>query len=227
MTVAFDATSTLANGTGDPRSWTHTPSGTPRGVLVIAVADSGTDRAPTATYGGVSMTECTDSPAIAPAAGDDQVVYAFFLGSSIPTGAQTVQISSLDTDTFFAAAATVTASADTEVGDDAKASGVSADSVSLTTARECFVMGGLGNDTASTGNISPGTVCDTQVIEVDFGVDVGGIYRTATTHAAGTFTADVVSPATGQSVFYAVAIQEVAGAAATHPGWEQSRGGWW
>lgn len=86
--IAFDA----FTGAGvNTTSFTHTPVGTPRGIILF-VAD-GNDTAPSgvsATYGGVAMTpiaSATDS------AGETGWVKGFFLGSGIPTGAQTVAIS--------------------------------------------------------------------------------------------------------------------------------------
>jgi hypothetical protein len=84
MAIAKDAltTSNLA-------SFTHTPVGTPRGVLVMVPNESATDQVSACTYGGVAMTEVTLSPLLASGA-EGGALHGFFLGSSVPTGPQTV-----------------------------------------------------------------------------------------------------------------------------------------
>lgn len=115
--VAFDAISTLdRTDTSDPATWTHTPVGTPRGVIcgmthgVTAISHS----ASPVTYGGVNMTflrRQTDT------AGENGVAELWWLGSGIPTGAQTVSfnLDSATTDDIFFSCVTVTAAADTTV----------------------------------------------------------------------------------------------------------------
>lgn len=117
MAVAYDAFTANAQ-TGD-FSFTHTPTGTPRAVIVGVVQEIGnTDEVTGAvTYGGVACSEMALSPATRDNT-DDSVIYAYFLGASIPTGAQTVAI---DVDATGSAkrafVITLTASADTEVVD--------------------------------------------------------------------------------------------------------------
>lgn len=121
MTVAFDAAVTANQGTGD-FSYTHTPVGTPRGVIVLVSQHDIVGDVTAVTYGGVSMTEVSGSPAIRDA-GEDGQVHIFFLGSSIPTGAQTVAITTSGTYARHAASITLTAGADTEVVDTTAATG--------------------------------------------------------------------------------------------------------
>lgn len=113
MTVAHDAGSELEFSTADPATWTHTPVGTPRGVVVWIGHGGDTDRIAGVTYGGVTMARIETAH---DTAGEESWGFVYFLGSSIPTGAQTV---SIDTDASaplkFAACATMTAAADTEV----------------------------------------------------------------------------------------------------------------
>lgn len=91
MTVAFDAQSALSTFTVS-NSFTHTPVGTPKGVIVLVAENVGvTDVISTVTYGGVAMTQ------IAYLAGtgfaEPGGAYVFFLGGpGIPTGAQTVSL---------------------------------------------------------------------------------------------------------------------------------------
>jgi hypothetical protein len=112
MAVAPDArsTSTLTN---DP-SWTHTPVGTPRGVVVGIAAPSGSDIISGVTYGGVAMGRVAVAAKAAAEAGS---VYVYFLGTGIPTGAQTVTVTTSGVNTAIGHATTLTAAADTEVVD--------------------------------------------------------------------------------------------------------------
>lgn len=124
MTIAFDATTEATAGTSDPMEWTHTPSGTPRGVFVGIVRNtgSGQDEVSGVTYGGVSMTRVPNSTADDKAddsAGETGSSYMYFLGSSIPTGDQTVSINYTNaTSTRWAACVTVTAGGDTQLAGD-------------------------------------------------------------------------------------------------------------
>jgi hypothetical protein len=83
--ISYDAES---EGTGTTTlSWTHTPVGTPRGVLVFCmVATISTDVFSGATYGGTAMTAVGSA---ADSSGEVGFTEAYFLGASIPTGAQT------------------------------------------------------------------------------------------------------------------------------------------
>lgn len=118
MAVAFDATSESHTGTTGSVSqasfiWTHTPVGTPAGVLVYVMQATSAVMATTGvTYGGVAMTliqEAVDG------AGELGMCHLYFLGSGIPTGAQTITVSRLNnTAVLYAVAATVTAATDTQ-----------------------------------------------------------------------------------------------------------------
>lgn len=108
---------TAGNGSASPVTVSHTPSGTPRGVIVFAILDGqSTDYITTCTYGGTSMTEVTGSPVLC-AEAEDANVACFFLGSSVPTGTQNVVVS-MDFDLpVFVGVYTLTASGDVEVID--------------------------------------------------------------------------------------------------------------
>jgi hypothetical protein len=127
MTVAFDAQLDLGSfTTTSPDNTTFTPAGTPRGIVVVIAqnADS-TDIISGVTYGGVAMGRVTTD---ADASGETGRVYAYFLGESIPTGAQTVAISHTGAATVkWAACYSVTAADDTEIGDFGQTSGDQAD----------------------------------------------------------------------------------------------------
>lgn len=113
MTVAHDDASELEFSTADPATFTHTPVATPRGVVVWIGHTTDVDRIAGVTYGGVAMTRILS---MAHSAGEAVRGYIYFLGSSIPTGAQTVSVDSDGSAGLkHASCATVTASADTVV----------------------------------------------------------------------------------------------------------------
>lgn len=115
MAVAFDANSAIAFTTTDPQTFTHTPVGTPKGVLVFCLAASASDLFSGVTYGGVSMTAVSGGAAV-DTAGEVLYTKAYFLGSSIPTGAQTVSVDADGSATSKGAyCVTVTASGDTVI----------------------------------------------------------------------------------------------------------------
>lgn len=90
MAIALDVVTSKAL-TNNSTTWTHTPVGTPRGVIVFCHEDEDlTDVITAVTYGGVAMSRLQ----FAAAAGDslNSGEYAYFLGSGIPAGAQTVAV---------------------------------------------------------------------------------------------------------------------------------------
>jgi len=94
MPVAFDAVTIFpaTEATGN-FSETHTPAGTPRGVIVLINQEEtvGSDEVTSVTYGGMPLTEVPLSPVIN-TQGEGGVVYGYYLGSSVPAGAQTVAV---------------------------------------------------------------------------------------------------------------------------------------
>lgn len=122
MAVAFDASSESHTGTTGSVSqssfnWTHTPVGTPQGVLVFTFSTlSSNDNATAVSYGASSMTAVSGGRAVSTGGTYIGDVKAWFLGSSVPTGAQTVTVTRTNnTDNMYAIAITVTAAANTEV----------------------------------------------------------------------------------------------------------------
>ena len=97
-------------------SWTHTPVGTPRGVLVFTYNSGTVEDALSVTYGGVSLTAVPGGRAV-DTAGEPAGCTAWFLGSSIPTGAQSVVVNRTnDVSLMIAQCVTVTAASDTTTG---------------------------------------------------------------------------------------------------------------
>jgi len=169
MAVAFDVFSS-STGTGT-LSHTHTPVGTPRGIIAILVSVAGTDSANAATYGGVAMTEVALSPEVL-TGGETGNVSVFFLGSSVPSGAQTAQITVNDAEAKAFGVISLTASNDTEVQDTSSLQSTSQGNPSVTLSlggKDCFcalgAYSGIGN-----GSIAPLTNW-TERLEHDFGND--------------------------------------------------------
>ena len=213
MAVAFDAFSNGTAGTGDI-SWTHTPVGTPRGVIVMVLGVSGTDGVSGVTYGGVAMTEVTGSPNLKTSL-ELAGVYVYFLGSSIPTGAQTVAMTSANVHLKSISAITLTGAADTEVVDsDATINSDSVQDPSVTLSlggRDCFcAIGGVSGQDAVTG-ITPLTDW-TSRLEQDGGA-VTVLHYTYNTIGTTDVTAGWTQTADDATAI-AVAVSEVVGGAA-------------
>jgi hypothetical protein len=94
MTVAFDAYSNGGAATTGNVSWTHTPVGTPRGVVVFVRHSAGADSIGDVTYGGVTLTEMAGSPYTVSTGseGDGLLLSGYLLGASVPTSGQTVVV---------------------------------------------------------------------------------------------------------------------------------------
>lgn len=118
MAVAFDAATESSEWTTtpDPFTFNHTPSGTPRGVMVFVVQQgSAADQVSGITYGGTAMTRVVSA---SDSAAETGRAYVYFLGASVPTGTQTVSIDhTAGSGSKWACAVTVTAGGDTEVKD--------------------------------------------------------------------------------------------------------------
>ncbi len=121
MAVAHSAASESHTGaTGSTNqaafSWTHTQTGTPQGVVVfVSTYASVANLITSVTYGGVALTRLTGGLA-QDGAGELGRLDTFFLGSGLGTGNQTITVNRTNNATvLYAAAATVTAAADTAV----------------------------------------------------------------------------------------------------------------
>jgi hypothetical protein len=154
MAVAYDAFSQAVPGTGN-LSWTHTPVGTPRAIIVNLVQDA------------------NDTDQVSGA------VYTYFLGSSIPTGAQTVDVTVSSNAEKYPCAVSLTGSADTEVVDvDVTIDNGAATNPSVTLSlggRTCFAMISFFSGRPAPTDITP-LANWTVRREQDFGSSLGGIY---------------------------------------------------
>jgi hypothetical protein len=146
MAVAFDASSegvVLA----DPQEHTHTPVGTPAAAIaLIGHGTVSTDIVNTVTYGGTAMARVSTNLR---AGGEPGRVYVYFLGASVPTGAQTISVDRTEgTTEMSVVGVTLTASANTEVVDfdglDGTAGAIANPSVTLNYGgRTCIALGVL------------------------------------------------------------------------------------
>jgi hypothetical protein len=182
MAIAYDAASELARtGTSDPMEWTHTPSGIPRAIVVAFVhGTSSTDHVTTVTYGGVSMSEVVRGTDTVTEPGAAEL---WFLGSGIPTGAQTVSadLSSGTTDDIHGVAISLTANGDTEVLDsDSDLADQANPSVTLSYGgRTCISIGALYGGGAAPSSFTPNGNCTT-VHDHDLGAFYSEVIRQTT-----------------------------------------------
>jgi hypothetical protein len=119
MAVGFLASSESHTGTTGSTnqstfSWSHAPGGTARGVLVFVYSNiDATEMATDVTYGGVALAKITEQ---VNGSAEPGTISLWYLGSSIPTGTQTVVVTRVtNAVVMYATAATVSALADTEV----------------------------------------------------------------------------------------------------------------
>ena len=218
MAVVFDAITSSVEGGVGVWEFTHAPVGTPRGVLLLVASSVVDDGIASVTYGGVSMTEVTGSPATE--ATEPEIVHAFFLGASVPTGAQTVSITKTGATTtdHYCECITFTAAGDMQVTDTSTASGTGANpSVTLSlggVASYCALVFGSGANAVPT-DVDPLTGW-TNRRETDTGTRGHGCYTYDTVG-----TADVtagISAGSQTYVLLAVAVSEAAASGITGTG---------
>lgn len=213
MAVAFDVFTAFTAGTGS-LGGTHTPVGTPKGVLVHVLCDAGSDQVTTVTYGGVNVPEAAGSPNVL-SGGEGGSVYTYFLGSGIPTGAQTVAVSVSGAANKQAVCFTYTADTDTEIVDiDATINSTSLANPSVTLSlasriAACSLVFFSGqNDIFSSTQLSGWT----NRLEVDVGTESAGVYSYDTV-ASADVTAGWTQTAEDAAMI-ALAVSEVAAATA-------------
>jgi hypothetical protein len=120
MAISYDAgseshTSTTGSTSEASFSWTHTPVGTPKGVLVFTFVNANADDATSVTYGGTNLTAVSGGRAV-DTAGEPGDCKAWFLGSSVPTGAQTITVNRTNnSNVMYAVGITITSSQNSDV----------------------------------------------------------------------------------------------------------------
>lgn len=213
MAIAHDAVSTSTSSTA-ALSFTHTPTGTPRGVVVlVGQGDSGVDLVTGVTYGGVAMTRA-GAPALL-TSGEVGAAFIYFLGSGIPTGAQTVAVSiGAGVFTRQAVCCTMTAAADTAVDQYATVVNANATnpSVSLaTTAATTTSIYGLDWSGDSAAATSPAADL-TEIVETTVGGATLSFVRKTALGSGGTI-AVAWTYSNDEAAAAAVAVKESAAAA--------------
>ncbi len=213
MALAFDAVSNSGALSTLDLSWTHTPVGTPRAVvvLILEAAPSGTDGVGAVTYGAVPMTQAPLSPFAGSAGAENAVHHAFHLGVGIPVGAQTVFVDSIAGWSKSAVAVTVTAAADTEVADTDAQGSASATTLTATLATivETFVCASGFSGVSSPANMT-WDAGETMLRELDNGVYVFEWARKTANPAPGAVSVTVNNNVAAGLGVFAVAIAEVA-----------------
>src|SRR3990167_3738972 len=192
MTVAYDATSaTTAAGTGT-LTWSHTPAGTPKGIIVYVMqnASGGADQVTGVTYGGSAMSEISGSP-VFHSGGEPGAVYGYFLGSSVPTGVHQVVVSVSGATSKRGAAYSVTAVGNTQVQASATFSSTSQanPTVSLSVSSfACFSSIAFHSGSNATSSHAPFTNWIKNMTQ-DWGTQTGGVFKhqimTTQNHDAG------------------------------------------
>lgn len=218
MTIAYDTQST-SSGSTSPIEYTHTPVGTPRGALIYVTAPTTTDHiSGDVTYGGVTATQVSGSPWTN--AATPGIVHAFLLGSSVPTGAQTVSVP-LDAAVSHAVTTyTVTASDDVSVlaADFASAmsdvNGVIGPSLGLGGVTGFVTLGYVCDVSGATSVAQPADWTATQ--EFDFGNEIGGAYR-YTTIGTADVACQIDMTAQRDAVVVGIALREGGGTPASRP----------
>lgn len=214
MAVALDALGEASESGGDP-SWTHTPVGTTRGVIVVAASRGvSTDVVAGVDYGGVAMARVTNGWAVDNAS-ELLSIYVYFLGASIPTGAQTVTVDTTGGTAAKCYSVSLTAGADTEVEASDKLEGDQTNpSIVLTTGVgvNTYVLGAVYSGVNSAASITAGsgyTILDS----ADTGNQVSAIESRDSNATGGSVTVDFAI-GSEDCAMVAVAIKESGGGGA-------------
>jgi len=233
--IAFDA-ATEDDAITDTAScsWIHTPVGTPKGILVcLQEANGAGDVISAVTYNGVSMTRVAyvknDE------AGEDGAVWAYFLGSSIPTGPQTVACTvDSGTSVKHGVAVSVTAGADTQLagmGDGTGYCTVNSESVDdpsctiSSISAASYAFGCMWHEDGGPANITAGTGF-TMRHQDDFGAQVSSVESRTSELASGdeviAFNTNITLGGEDDVAMIGTAIEEVGGAPTYNPAAQQT-----
>lgn len=209
MAVAFDAAtqSALTSSTTDP-SWTHTPVGTPRGVLVFVTQQSVvTDFVASVKYGSLTLSRVQYATSPVSEFGG---CYLYFAGSGIPTGAQTVLVDKTGSIAMAGHCITLTASADTQIEDSNIFEGITANpTIALTTGAgvNSFIsMAAYSGQNAPASLTSPTGY--TMRLQVDYGNQSAVVETKDVNHTGGSISPSFTSTSEDTGAV-AVAVKEV------------------
>lgn len=181
MSVTHDANSSMQVVTTGG-SWTHTPTGTPRGAL-IRIIQTGTagDRVSAASYGGVTLNRIFFEPLSSTESG---AVYIYW-ADDVPAGAQTTTVTSTGSGVRDAISSTYTAAAATELDISpvaAAASGANPTlSVAVTADRAALIYYALWS---GAGVVTTNVINGTHEANLAFGAQIGQWARMTTTGPA-------------------------------------------
>ena len=223
MAIAHDATGTFGAtpDTASPMAWTHTPVGTPRGIIVLLVTNDTTDTITSVSYGASTMLRKLWQNV----AGENGSAYAYFLGVSVPTGPQTVSVVFTGSNNHMGCSISVTAADDTSVDAQNSVSSTSLanPSIGLTTSVTTITYGALYSGIAAPSSIAP-DANHTDVQEADLGAESASCIRRSATVAAGSPTV-AWTVAADDVAAIAIAVREGV-PLVTGTGWYQSSAGW-
>jgi hypothetical protein len=167
MAVTYDAVSSSGEE-NDDLSWTHSPIGVPKGIIVfVTQRGNSNDQISAVTYGSLAMSRVTYT---VDTAGEQSATHAYFVGASIPTGGQTVAIGTTDQTRRVAVAVSLTANSDTTVNtSDTTGENQENPAVTLATGAgvECFCAGALHYGKTGSGTPQLGY---TVLYEHDYGI---------------------------------------------------------
>ncbi len=192
MAIAHDAqtrfpttdTTGLDTTTGD-RTFTHTPVGTPAGVVVVICCEGTSAPVTGVLYDGVSMTQKTAANDTAEAGS----VWIYTLTDVvIGSGAKTVTLQGCTAVNKFATCSTVTSDSGQSqvVGSQGKNTTTAANpTLNVVTTLTALLYGGLNGGASAPTSYAPGTGYTTQY-SVDYGSLSGRTQRSTSTIASGT-----------------------------------------
>lgn len=211
MAIAYDAESVSSEDTST-LSWTHTPSGTPRAIIVmIAQTFTVTDEVSSVTYGGSGMTR---EALASKSSGEAGASYIYSLLTSVPTGAQTVEVNVSGADPKIACAVSMTASDDGEIEDTDTLTSDSLDPHSLTLANgasvETYCMGVDMTGRGVPAGLAPLTNY-TDINENDFGGGTSSMIRRTSNATGGDETIGWDLNAADDCIAAVISVTEAAG----------------
>jgi hypothetical protein len=184
-TNGVSGTNSVDTTTGD-RTFTHTPTGTPKGVVVCILSTGTTATFTGVLYGGVAMTAKTSATDTSEAGRVD--IYTLTDSASIPTGAQTVTVQGCTATGKWATCSTVTAATNgTTVNQSGATNTTTAanPTQSLTTSAAA-----MGYAAMHSGAAAPATAMTTGTLQHsnDYGALMANTGRSTSEVAAGTLT---------------------------------------
>ena len=89
MTIAFDA---FTQAECRDCHLSHTPVGTPRGVIYLMLQNTAADQVATRDLWRGGVDRDPGSPLLGAPGDEDMTLYTYFLGAGIPTGVQSVVV---------------------------------------------------------------------------------------------------------------------------------------